>query len=333
VERTGGVGDPMAVELAGLRFQSPIVLAAGTAGYADEILDVLDPRCLGAVTSKSITLQPRDGHPTWRMVPVRGGMLNAIGLANMGVDRFASHVVPAHRLGARGVALLASVAGNTIDAYAAVAAALDELEPLAGVELNVSCPNVHGGADFGADPRALADLVSAVRAALPTKPLLVKLPPAVGGGAIVELARAAIDARGRVGGPRHRPGADALTIANTIPALAIDVASGRPRLSNASGGLSGPPIHHVAVKLVHDAHAGVARGAGVPIIGLGGVTRWQDAAELILAGATAVGIGTAMFADPTIPARVFRGLRRWVRGRGCASVGELVGAVRGGGGG
>ncbi|MEO1009448.1 MAG: dihydroorotate dehydrogenase [Planctomycetota bacterium] len=320
--------DPLAVDLAGVRLQSPLVLAAGTAGYADEILDVVPARVLGAVTSKSITMQSREGHPTWRVAPIRGGMLNAIGLANMGVDRFVEHVLPRQRLAEHGVRLFASVAGDTIEGYVRVAAQLGAHESVDAVELNVSCPNVHGGSDFGADPATLRDLVAAVRAALPSTRLIVKLPPiAVGLPGIVEVARAAIEGRGESAGPNRRPGADVLCIANTTPAMAIDVRTRRPVLSNTTGGLSGPAVHAIAVKLVNDVHKNLAHDAGVPIIGLGGVTRWEDAAEFVLAGATAIGLGTATLADPGIAKRVHRGLGRWVRKEGIGSLAGVVGAA------
>jgi dihydroorotate dehydrogenase (NAD+) catalytic subunit len=319
---------PLAVDLAGLELQSPILLAAGTAGYADEILDVLKPSVLGAVVSKSITAQPRAGHPTWRMVPLRGAMLNAIGLANTGIERFAKHVAPHHRLRAHDVRLVASVAGDTIDSYVGVVAELDGLDGVNAVELNVSCPNVHGGADFGVDPVALAELVGAVRAALPSKPLIVKLPPiATGLPGIVAVARAAIEARGRPLGPNARPGADILCLANTTPAMAIDVDTRRPRITNGTGGLSGPAVHAIVVKLVHDVYRNIARQEGVPIIGLGGVSNWREAAEFVLAGASAVGMGTATLADPLSPARVHKGLAKWVQRMGAIKLTELVGAV------
>ncbi len=316
------------MDLAGLELQSPIILAAGTAGYADEILDVLPPRVLGAVTSKSITAQPREGHPTWRMVPLRGGMLNAIGLANTGIDRFAEHVASTHDLARHAVRLIGSVAGDTIDGYVRVVAEMDGLEGVDAVELNVSCPNVHGGADFGVDPEALADLVAATREALPSKPLIVKLPPvATGMPGIVTIAKSAIEARGRSGGPNDRPGADVLCLANTTPAMAIDVETRKPRITNNTGGLSGPAVHAIVVKLVHDVHRSVARDAGVPIIGLGGVTSWREAAEFVLAGASAIGVGTGAMADPSSPARIHKGLKRWTERMGAIKLTELVGSV------
>ena len=319
---------PMAVDLAGLELQSPIILAAGTAGYADEILDVLKPDVLGAVTSKSITAQPREGHPTWRMVPLRGAMLNAIGLANTGIERFAEHVAPTHTLGTHGLRLIASVAGDTVESYVQVVAELDGLDGVDAVELNVSCPNVHGGSDFGVDPKALVELVGAVRAALPSKPLIVKLPPiATGLPGIVEIARSAIEALGVANGPNGRPGADVLCLANTTPAMAIDVQTRRPRITNGTGGLSGPAVYAIVVKLIHDVYRGIARDEGVPIIGLGGVSHWREAAEFVLAGASAVGMGTATLADPSSPARVHKGLARWTKRMGAIKLSELVGTV------
>ncbi len=318
----------MAVDLAGLELQSPIILAAGTAGYADEILDVLPPRVLGAVTSKSITAQPREGHPTWRMVPLRGAMLNAIGLANTGIDRFAEHVAPTHRLHTHDVRLIGSVAGDTIEGYVRVVSEMDGLEGVDAVELNVSCPNVHGGADFGVDPAALSQLVAECRAALPSKPLIVKLPPiATGMPGIVEIARSAIEGQGRSAGPNQRPGADILCLANTTPAMAIDVHTRKPRITNITGGLSGPAVHAIVVKLIHDTYRAVGRDQGVPIIGLGGVTTWREAAEFILAGASAVGIGTGALADPSCPARIHKGLKRWAESLGAIKLTELVGSV------
>lgn len=319
----------MAVDLAGLELQSPIILAAGTAGYADEILDVLPPRVLGAVTSKSITAQPREGHPTWRMVPLRGGMLNAIGLANTGIDRFAEHVASTHDLARHSVRLIGSVAGDTIDGYVRVVAEMDGLDGVDAVELNVSCPNVHGGADFGVDPEALADLVAATRDALPSKPLIVKLPPvATGMPGIVTIAKSAIEARGRSGGPNDRQGADVLCLANTTPAMAIDVETRKPRITNNTGGLSGPAVHAIIVKLVHDVYRSMARDAGVPIIGLGGVTNWREAAEFVLAGASAIGVGTGAMADPSCPVRIHKGLQRWTERMGAIKLTELVGSVK-----
>jgi dihydroorotate dehydrogenase (NAD+) catalytic subunit len=316
----------LGVELAGIRLRNPVILAAGTCGHLDEMADVLDLSRVGAIVTKSITRLPREGNKTWRILECRAGMLNAIGLANPGIDHFIAHVAP--RIAAVPAPVIGSVAGFSIDDYVQVAAAMDDVDPLAAVELNVSCPNVHRGTEFGADPGALAELVAAVRPVLSRKPMIVKLSPiAVGCPSIVEVARAAMGC----GGTKRetgRSGADALAVSNTIPAMAIDVEARRPRLANVTGGLSGPALHPIAVRLVHEVYHNAARQEGVPIIGVGGVMTWQDAAEFILAGASAVQVGTALFADPRTPLKIAAGLARWVRRHSTSSVEELVGAVR-----
>jgi len=302
------------VNLAGVALRNPLIAAAGTCGYVDELADALDPRELGAIVSKSITCNPREGNAPWRMVGVRGGMLNAIGLANVGVERFVAEKLPAvERLGC---ALIVSAAGHSVEDYVRICTAVDGHPLVPMVELNVSCPNTEDGLMFGEDPASLVGLLSAVRPALSRTKLLVKLSPNVGD--IVAMAGAAIEG-----------GADGLVLINTVTAMAIDVQTRRPRLSNVRGGLSGPVIHPLAVRMVHDVHRQVARAAGIPIVGLGGVMTWEDAAEFVLAGATAIGMGTALFVDPRLPRAVSRGLARWVEQQGCRSISELVGAVEG----
>jgi len=324
-----GPTDPcLRCTLAGLKLVNPVVLASGCAGYIDELGEVLDLSRVGAVVSKSITPQPREGNPTWRIAPSRCGMLNSIGLANVGLDRFIEHLSP--RIADAPAPVVVSIAGFCIDDYVRVAAAIDDLECVRAVEVNVSCPNVASGVEIGVSVPALRDLVRAIRPVLSTTAMWIKLSPvALGETGIVDLARCAIDpgAGAPSGGPGSRPGADALTIANTLPAMAIDVRTRRPVLAHGSGGLSGPALHLIAVKLVYDAHRGVARSTETPIIGLGGVSRWRDAAQLILAGASAIGVGTILFADPRAPIRIAAGLARWVRRSGCRSISDLVGAV------
>jgi dihydroorotate dehydrogenase (NAD+) catalytic subunit len=317
----------LATDLAGIALRTPVMLAAGAAGTLDEMADVLDLSRVGAVVTKSITRLAREGNPTWRILECKVGMLNAIGLANVGLEEFEEHVAP--RVAGVPTTVIGSIAGFSIDDYIAVAAAMDGVEAMPAVELNVSCPNVHGGLEFGSDPALLRELVAAVRPALPHTRLFVKLSPVAVASprTIADFARAAIEAGAQPAGPNQRPGADALCIANTMPAMAIDVRTRRPRLANITGGLSGPAVHPIAVKLVYDAYRLVCRDAGVPIVGIGGVLRWDDAAEFILAGATAVEIGTGLFADPRTPLRVSRGLEKWVRSQGARSVGELVGTV------
>lgn len=323
-------GSAISTTLAGVSLRNPIILAAGTCGTLDEMGDVLDLSRVGAIVTKSVTPLPREGNDTWRILECRGGMLNAIGLANGGLDHFMEHLAP--RVAGVPTKVIGSVAGFSVEDYVMVAAHLDEVEALAAIELNVSCPNVRGGVEFGLDPGALRELIGAVRPVVKRRPLFVKLSPiAAGHPSMVEVARAAINpgGRGASAGPgaTGRPGADALVIANTVPAMAIDVRTRRPRLANVTGGLSGPAVHPIAVHLVHNVHQGVAKDAGVPIVGVGGVMTWEDAAEFVLAGATAVQMGTALFADPRSPIAVAKGLARWVRQQGAANIGELVGKV------
>jgi len=303
-------------EILGTTLRSPVILAAGTAGTLDEMGDVLDLGSVGAVVTKSVTIDERTGNPHPRITWTRAGMLNAIGLANPGLERWRREIAP--RVGAVPTTVIGSIAGDRIEDYAQIARAMDQCEGLGHAELNVSCPNVHSGLEFGADPVALGELVGAVRAAAPGLTLIVKLSPVVTGtpNSIVDLARAAIGS-----------GAAALTLCNTVPAMGIDVATRRPVLANTTGGLSGPAIHPIVTRLIHTVYTGVARESGTPIIGAGGVTRWEDAAAFILAGAGAVQIGAGTYADPGIPRRVTRGLGRWVRSQGAASVAELVGRV------
>jgi dihydroorotate dehydrogenase (NAD+) catalytic subunit len=303
----------MSVDLAGVRLRNPILAASGTCGYVDELAAVLDPGRIGAIVTKSITREPREGNPPWRIVDVPHGMLNAIGLANMGLERFLNEKLPL--AGQIDTVVIGSIAGHNIDDYVAVAEAFDAADALPMVELNVSCPNVEDGLQFGEHPEELRRLLGAVRPVLGRTKMIVKLSPNVGD--IVAMARAAVD-----------EGADALTLINTLTAMSIDTDTRQPRVSLGTGGLSGPAVHPVAVRMVHEVYDAVAREAGVPVIGLGGVMSWRDAAEFILAGASAVGMGTALFVDPRAPLKVARGLARWVARQECASVVELVGQVQ-----
>jgi dihydroorotate dehydrogenase (NAD+) catalytic subunit len=316
-------------ELAGMTLRSPVLLAAGTGGTLDEMGEVLDLSLVGGIVTKSITPEPREGNPAWRVAPVKAGMLNAIGLANVGVAYFVEHLAP--RIGGVPAPVIASIAGFSIDDYIRVAAEMDEIEALPAVELNVSCPNVAHGTEFGSDPRLLGELIRAVRPVLSRTRMIVKLPPmAVAGScSIVELARAAIDpgSGAPVSGPGMRPGADALSLCNTTPGMGIDIRTRRPLLGNITGGLSGPAVHQVVVRLVHLVYRGVAKETGTAIVGVGGVMRWDDAAELILAGASAVQVGTALFVDPGAPEKIARGLAKWGKRQGVSNLGELVGGV------
>ncbi|MBC7833720.1 MAG: dihydroorotate dehydrogenase [Phycisphaerales bacterium] len=324
-----GESSVLRTNIAGVMLRNPVILAAGTHGTLDEFNEVCPLDRVGALVTKSITPEPRDGNPTWRVIPARAGMINAIGLANPGIARFERHL--AERLASVPTMVIGSVAGFSIDDYVRVVAGFEQVAAVAVngsgssgaglelVELNVSCPNVRTGTEFGHTPALIRELLLAVRPAAPRLKLIVKLSPVCHD--IVAVAKAAIEA-----------GAEALTICNTIPAMAIDVESRRPRLANITGGLSGPAIHPVALRLVHEVYRKVTKdahgtGRAVPIIGAGGVTNWRDAAEFILAGASAVEIGTALFADPRAPLKVVRGLERWVIRQRAATISELVGSM------
>jgi dihydroorotate dehydrogenase (NAD+) catalytic subunit len=307
--------DPiLATTLAGLSLRNPVMLAAGTHGTLDEFGEVCPLSAVGAIVAKSLTPLAREGNATWRIIPARSGMLNAIGLANPGVERFDANV--AEKAATLPTVVIGSAAGFSVQDYVRVVATLDAWADrgIPAVELNVSCPNVHTGTEFGSSPALLAELMRGVRPAAPRAKLLVKLSPATPD--IVAVAAAAIE---------H--GADALVLCNTMPAMAIDVRTRRPRLANVTGGFSGPGVHPAVVKIIYEVYRKVAKGAGVPIVGVGGVMTWEDAAEFILAGATAVELGTVLFADPRAPVKVAKGLAKWARSQRVASIGELVGAV------
>lgn len=303
-------------------------MAAGTAGTLDEYADVLDLSNVGAVVTKSITVEPRPGNATWRVVPTAHGMLNAIGLANVGVAAFMRDY--AHRVEQVPTTVIGSVSEFSIDGYVRVAAAFEAIPAIAGVELNVSCPNVNHGCEFGLDLTLLRELVRQVRGVLKTKRLLVKLSPAVMGlpGGVISAARAAIDCGGEPGGPQSRPGADIICLANTVPAMAIDIHTRSPRLSRGGGGLSGPGVKPIAVRLVHDAYKGVCRETSTPIVGIGGVMTGEDAAEFMIAGATAVEVGTGLFIDPLAPVTIAKQLHSWGKSQGFIHISQAIGALR-----
>ena len=312
---------PLSIELAGLSLSSPLIGAAGTCGVLDEMGDVMRLSKLGAIVTKSITRHPRIGNPFPRITFTRAGMLNAIGLANPGIDAFIADECP--RITAMPCRVIGSIAGDCIEDYCHCAQAMGDIDGIAMIELNVSCPNVHSGLEFGADPVPLAELVSAVTERLSSLnrplPLFVKLSPITVGTphTIVDLAEVALDA-----------GASGLTLTNTVPAMGINVHTRQPILSNITGGLSGPAIHPIIVRLVHLVYSELARDRDVPIMAAGGITRWQDAGEFTLAGASAVQIGAANFANPRSAHQISRGLKRWVRQQGVQNITELVGQAK-----
>jgi dihydroorotate dehydrogenase (NAD+) catalytic subunit len=317
----------LATNLAGLELANPVMLAAGTAGTLDELADALDLSRVGAIVTKSITPQPREGNQPWRVVPLDAGMLNAIGLANPGIDAFVRDYAP--RIASLPTRVIGSIAGFSIDDYVQVAAAMNAIDAIPAVELNVSCPNVHKGCEFAADPELLSELIREVRAVLTHTRLFVKLSPIPTGKiTMADIARAAVDVPNSApAGPRNRPGADALCIANTTPAMAIDVRTRKPKLGRITGGLSGPAVHPMAVKLVYDVHRAFAKDINTPIIGIGGVLNWEHAAEFILAGASAIQVGTGLFADPRSPVKIAKGLESWVRDQSVAGISDLIGAI------
>lgn len=298
--------------LAGLTLRTPVLTASGTCGYGPEYADVLDYAKLGGFVTKSVTLHERPGNAPERIVEVRGGLLNSIGLANVGLRRFLEEKVPYIRT--MPTAVIVNVAGYAVQDYVEVAAALDELDCIAGIELNVSCPNVADGLLFGTDATRLRRLVEAVRAVTRRHALIVKLSPNVTD--IAETGRAAIDG-----------GAQILSLINTCVGMSINIATRRPRLANVTGGLSGPAIKPLALFAVHRVYRQVARDARVPIIGMGGIETAEDAIEFLLAGASAVAVGTALFVDPTAPIRIAAGIAEYLTRFGIAHVSELTGRL------
>lgn len=303
----------LAVRIGRITLRNPIVTLSGTCGYGDEYAPFLDLSCLGAFTTKSVTLEERKGNPPPRIVETAGGMLNAIGLANVGIERFIAEKLPV--LAGLDVPAIVNVAGHSIDDYVTVCGRLDPIETVRAIELNVSCPNVCDGLVFGTDPKALGELVRAVRGVVSRSTLIVKLSPNVTN--ITATARAAIEG-----------GAEALSMINTFVGMAIDVERQQPVLANLTGGLSGPAIKPLALNLTYRVFREVAGPAGIPIIGMGGVQNWRDAVEFMLVGATAVGIGTAMFRDPTAPIKVLAGIEEYLRRHHLTSVTQLVGKMK-----
>lgn len=310
---TAPAGVDMSVTFGRLRLQNPLVTVSGCCGYGLEYAPYVDLSQLGAFTTKATTLEPRAGNEPDRVCEVRAGLLNAIGLANVGLKRFIEEKVP--ELPKLGCPIFVNVAGHSIDEYVAVCEALDPLPQIAGLELNVSCPNVRDGLTFGTDARLLKELTAAVRRVVRRCVLIVKLSPNVTD--VVATASAAIEG-----------GADALSAINTLVGTAIDIETWRPMLANGSGGLSGPAIKPVALHMVGRVYREVARDAGIPIIGMGGVQTWEDAVEFLLAGATAVGVGTALYIDPTTPLKIRDGVAAYLARRGLASVRELIGRLQ-----
>jgi dihydroorotate dehydrogenase (NAD+) catalytic subunit len=301
------------VTLCGITLRNPVLAASGTFAYGVEFESLVDLNALGGIVVKGLSREPMDGNPPPRIWESAAGMINSIGLQNIGVRAFIQEKLPA--LAKLKTAVFANVFGNATEDYVEVVRALESEDGLGGYELNVSCPNTsHGGIYFSSDPVLLAEVVSAVRA-VAKRPLIVKLSPNV--ARIEPLVHAAADA-----------GADAISLVNTFVALAIDARARRPRIGAGFGGLSGPAIKPIALRLVYEA-AQAVQAARVPVIGMGGIASGEDAAEFLVAGATAVEVGTATFWDPTSPLRVARELEQFLRKEKIASVRELTGTLGG----
>lgn len=304
----------MSVDFAGLKLSNPVFTVSGTCGYTDELGDFMDINRLGGFITKSITPRPRKGNPPPRIVETDSGMLNAIGWANVGLNRFIEEKLPAIR--EMSPAVFVNVAGETFADYLAVVERLADETGIAGFELNISCPNVeHGGVSIGTDPAQITEITRAIKKAAGNKVLMVKLSPAVTN--ITVMARAAVEA-----------GADALSLINTFTAMVIDIETRKPILANRTGGLSGPAIKPIAVYLVNKVYNEVTKNSNIPILGMGGIRTASDAIEFILAGASAIGIGTANFIEPDCSANIIEGIKKYCISHNVSNIKELIGSLK-----
>ena len=303
-------GMSLQVKFAGLACASPIWTASGTFGYGREFEPYLDLRQLGGICTKGISPRPRGGNPLPRICETASGMINSIGLENVGVDGFREKKLP--YLKECGTHVIVNFFGETVDEYVQCGGALAEMDGVHALEMNVSCPNVKkGGVEFGTDPNVLRELVKACRAVV-KKPLLVKLTPNTGD--IVGIARAAVEG-----------GADGLSIINTLSAMAVDARKRKPRIATVFGGLSGPAIKPIALRMVFQVHRALPE---VPISGIGGIATGEDVVEFLLAGATTVQVGTQSFAEPNAAARILGELETFLSDEKIADVKELIGGLR-----
>ena len=299
----------MKVQFAGIELTNPVIAASGTFGYGIEFEEIVSLERIGAFVTKGISVEPMPGHAAPRIIQTAAGMLNAIGLQNIGVAEFIEKKLPPLRR-YPSCKVIVNVFGCTVGEYKQVVERLNDAEGIAAYELNVSCPNVHaGGMAFGSDSGSLEYLVHEVRN-ITKRPLIIKLSPNV--TSIAAMARVCASA-----------GADAVSLVNTFLAMSIDVETRKPRLTNVTGGLSGPAIKPIAIRMVYEA----ARAVSLPIIGLGGIVTPEDAVEFMLAGATAVQVGTASYADPRATERLAKGLVSWCRSHHVERVAALTGAI------
>jgi len=299
----------LSVTIGGIAMANPVMTASGTFGYAREFDPLLDLNRLGGIIVKGLSLEPTPGNPPPRIVETPRGMLNAIGLENVGIERFITDKLPF--LSRLRPPVIANIYGKTVEEYAELAARIDDAAAIAGVEVNISCPNVKaGGVAFGVDPQAAHDVVRAVRKRF-SRTVLVKLSPNVTD--VTVIARSA-----------EESGADGLSLINTITGMAIDIHSRKPKLANTTGGLSGPAIKPVAVRMVWQ----VAQATGIPVIGIGGIQTAEDAIEFLIAGASAIQIGTANFINPRATMDVLDGIESYCHEYNIPRIGDLVGTVQ-----
>ena len=299
----------MQVDIGGIVLKNPVMTASGTFGYAREFENLMDLNCLGGIIVKGLSLEPSRGNPPPRIIETPAGMLNAIGLENVGVDAFIREKLPFLRT--RAVPVFANIYGKTIEEYAELALRLDDVEGVAGLEINISCPNVKaGGIAFGSDSRTAHRVVRAVREKT-RLPVMVKLSPNVTD--VVEIAKSV-----------EAAGADSVSLINTITGMAIDVKTRRPVLANITGGLSGPAIKPVALRMVWQ----VAGQVDIPVIGVGGIMKTADAVEFLIAGARAVQVGTANFINPRAAQDIVEGLDAYLRKSNLKSIDDLIGSLR-----
>ena len=296
------------VNIAGLSLKNPVMTASGTFGYGLEFADFINLEDIGGIIVKGTTLKPREGNPYPRMYETASGMLNCVGLQNKGVYYFCEHIYP--QIKDIHTNMIVNVSGSCPEDYAECAARINELEHIPAIELNISCPNVkQGGMAFGVTPEGASSVVRAVREAY-KKTLIVKLSPNV--TSVVDIAKSVVDA-----------GADSLSLINTLMGMAIDIEKRKPILSIATGGLSGPAVKPVALRMVWQ----VAKAVSVPVIGLGGIMNAKDAIEFLLAGASAIQVGTANFIDPAITVKIAQGINEYLEAHGYKSVTEIIGAL------
>lgn len=298
----------LTVNIAGVEFKNPVITASGTFGFGREYSEFYPLKEIGGLSCKGITLKPRMGNPPPRIAETPSGILNAVGLQNPGVDYFIERDLP--WLKEQETVVIANIAGNTPEEYAQMAEKLSE-SSVDMIEMNISCPNVkHGGVQFGTSCQSVGAITREVRAHC-KKPLMVKLSPNVSD--IAEIARAA-----------ESEGANALSLINTLTGMRIDINTRRPIIRNNTGGLSGPAVFPVAVRMVWQ----TAGAVKIPVVGMGGISTWRDAVEMMLAGASAIQVGTALFSDPYAPLKIKEGLNRYLDDQGIASVTELAGMVK-----